>query len=326
MTSDNDNTSTSPVKGLLFALAGFAVFSLHDFLVKWVSKADYSVFQIIFFAMLFGYVPFSLARMADRRAISLRPNNTYLVLLRALLMTAALCCAFLGFSMAPMVQVYVLMFMTPLIISLLAIPILGEKIHLFRWATILMGLAGIMIVLQPSAENLQMGHLYGLIAAFCIAGSAIISRKIGHLENAATLILYPMITNILFSGSLLYFVYQPMPFSDLVVMFLVGVLALLGQLLILNGYRNAPAALAAPMQYSQVIWALFYGVVFFSEQIDEHILVGSLITILSGLLMIWRETRVSRIQPILRTRNIRAVSAAPVPNSENDINSDESKE
>ncbi len=306
------------MKGILFALAGFAVFSLHDFLVKWLSGSDYSVFQIIFFAMLFGYVPFSLARMYDARAISLRPKNPFLVLLRALLMTLALCCAFLGFSMAPMVQVYVLLFMTPLIISLLAIPVLGEKIHWFRWFSIILGLIGIGIVLRPSPENLQMGHFFGLMTAFSSAGAAVISRKIGQSEHAATLILVPMITNILFSGSMLFFVYRPMPIADLAVMFLIGVLALLGQLLLLNGYRNAPAALAAPMQYSQLVWALFYGVVFFGESVDQYILAGSAITILSGVLMVWRETRVSRIKPILRTRNIRMVSAAPVPSTESE--------
>lgn len=304
------------MKGILLALGGFAVFSMHDVVLKLL--ADYSVFQIVFFAMLFGYVPFSISRLLDRREITLRPVHPALVLLRSVLVTTSLCCAVMAFSLLPMVQVYVLIFMTPLIISVLAIPVLGEKIHLFRWLTILLGLIGIVIVLRPSAETLELGHLFALIAAFASAGAAIIARKIGHVEKAATLMLAPMIMNILVSGSLLYFVYQPMPLADLALMFLVGVMALAGHTLLLAAYCHAPASLVAPMQYSQLIWALIYGFAFFNEQIDRYTVLGSLVTILSGLLMVWRETQVSSVKPILRTRNMRMVSAAPVPHSEKD--------
>ncbi len=304
------------MKGILFALGGFAVFSLHDVVIKLL--ADYSVFQIVFFAMLFGYIPFSIARLFDRREIALRPVHPLLVLLRSVLVTTSLCCAVIAFSLLPMVQVYVLIFMTPLIISVLAIPVLGERIHLFRWTTILLGLVGIVIVLRPSPDTLQVGHLFALIAAFASAGAAIISRKIGHIENAATLMLAPMVMNILVSGSLLYFVYQPMPIRDLALMFLVGTMALAAHLFLLTAYRSAPASLVAPMQYSQLIWAIVYGYFFFGEQVDRFIVLGSFITMLSGLLMIWRETRVSTIKPILRTRNMRMVSAAPVLGSERD--------
>lgn len=309
-------TLQGPFKGLLFALGGFAVFSVHDVLVKVL--ADYSVFQTIFFAMLFGYVPFSLARLMDKRSIILRPVHPYLVVLRGLLSVGTLSLAFIGFSLLPMVEVYVLLFTTPLIISVLAIPILGEQIHKFRWMTIVLGLVGVLIVLRPTPESLELGHLCALLSAFCAGGASIISRKIGHLENAATLILIPMIMNILLAGFIMYFVYKPMPLGDLGLMFLIGVLALLGQLMLLYGYRNAPAALAAPMQYSQLLWAIFFGAVFFDETVDHWIILGAAITILSGLLMVWRETKVSKVQPILRTRNMRMVSAAMVPGSELD--------
>ena len=305
-----------PFKGMLFALGGFAVFSLHDVVVKLLS--DYSVFQIIFFAMLFGYVPFSLARLFDKRSIVLRPVHPYLVVLRGLLTVGSLSFAFLGFSLLPMVEVYVLLFTTPLIISVLAIPILGEKIQKFRWMTIVLGLVGVVIVLRPTPETLGFGHLCGLLAAFCGGGAAIISRKIGHLENAATLILIPMILNIILAGGILYFVYKPMPLTDLGMMFLIGVMALLGQLMLLYGYRSAPAALVAPMQYSQLLWAIFYGAIFFDDAVDRWIILGAAVTVLSGLLMVWRETKVSKVQPILRTRNMRMVSGAMVPGSELD--------
>lgn len=314
--TDTDVTATSVVKGPLLALAGFAVFSTHDALLKTLS--EYSVFQTIFFAMLFGYVPFSVARVIDRNPGSIKAINPKLVVLRSLLMVASLCCAFMAFSMLPMVEVYVLLFMTPLIISVLAIYFLGERVQLFRWFAIFLGLAGVIIVLRPSVDSLTIGHLFGLLAACGSAGAAIISRKVGSSENAATLILYPLLTSILLTGCVLPFVYKPMPLEALGIMFLIGVFGQIGQLLILFAYRSANAAFIAPMQYSQMIWAVIFGLLFFNEAIDRWVITGSIITILSGVLIVWREAMVSKIKPNLNSRNSRMVSAAPAPVRESD--------
>jgi len=307
---------SSALTGVLLALSGFAVFSAHDALVKVLS--DYSIFQIIFFAMLFGYVPFSLAMVSSERPQSLKPVNLTLVLLRSILTVGGLCFGFLSFSLLPMVETYVLLFCTPLIISILAIVFLGETIALIRWVAIILGLLGVIIVLRPSLDTIETGHLFGFCAAICGAGAAIISRKIGHMENAATLIIFPLIANILVTGSMLYFVYQPMPLNDLALMFLIGTLGLTGQLLVLLAYRSAPAGLIAPTQYSQVIWAILLGSLFFGESIDGFVILGSAITVASGLLILWRETHASSIKPNLSTRNTRMVMAALLKTRESD--------
>lgn len=310
------NATTSVATGPLLALAGFAVFSTHDALLK--SLSEYSVFQTIFFAMLFGYVPFSLAQVVNSNSGSLKAVNLKLVLLRSLLMVGSLCSAFLAFSMLPMVQVYVLIFMAPIIISILSIYFLGEKVHMFRWFAILLGLLGVIVVLRPSVETLTAGHLFGLIAAASSGGAAIIGRKVGSSENASTLILYPLLCSILVTGSVLPFVYKPMEIQDLSVMFLIGVFGQIGQLLVLLAYRSANAAFIAPMQYSQMIWAVIFGYLFFNESVDRWVIIGSLITISSGVLIVWREATASKIRPNLNTRNTRMVSAAPAPVSESD--------
>ena len=314
--TDSTNATNSVVKGPLLALAGFAVFSTHDALLK--SLSEYSVFQTIFFAMLFGYVPFSLARVVESNPGSIKAVNPKLVIFRSCLMVGSLCSAFLAFSMLPMVEVYVLIFMAPIIISVLAIYFLGEKVHMFRWFAILLGLLGVIIVLRPSMDTLTIGHLFGFLAACSSGGAAIIARKVGSSENAATLILYPILTSIIVTGCVLPFVYKPMPLEDLGVMFLIGVFGQIGQLLILFAYRSANAAFIAPMQYSQMIWAVIFGLFFFNESIDQWVVIGSLVTIFSGVLIVWREAIVSKIQPNLNSRNSRMVSAAPAPIRESD--------
>ena len=316
MTKSLGSSNSSAIKGFLFALSGFAIFSMHDALVKVLS--DYSIFQIIFFAMLFGYVPFSLARITSERPQSLKPKNLTLVLLRSIFTVGGLSFAFLSFSMLPMVETYVLLFCTPLIISVLAIIFLGETIALVRWFAIGLGLLGVIIVLRPTMESIELGHLFGICSAVCGSGVAIISRKIGHLENAATLIIFPLIANIIVTGSMLFFVYKPMPLNDLALMFLIGTFALTGQLLILLAYRSAPAGLIAPTQYSQIIWAIILGSLFFGENIDVFVILGSVITVASGVLILWRESHASSTKPNLNTRNSRMVMAALLKTKETD--------
>lgn len=307
MTNKNQDQNASIPLGLAFALFGFAIYSTHDAVVK--SLQGYHVFQIVFFAMLFSYVPFSIARIVENKAQALAPTNPVLLVVRAFLHVGALCFAFYAFSTLPMVETYVILFCTPLIISVLAIWFLGEQIALARWVAIAMGLVGVLIVLRPSIDTLQLGHFAALAAAFCSGANAIISRKIASSESMATMILFPLLATIIVSGSALYFVYKPMPLMDMAFMFLVGALGLLGQYCVLTGFRKAPAAYIAPMQYSQIVWAILFGYVFFNETIDRWVVTGSLITVLSGVAIIWRELTVSKVQANLNTRNGRVVGA-----------------
>jgi len=123
------------------------------------------------------------------------------------------------------------------------------------------------------------------------------------------MILFPLLATILVSGIALIFVYKPMSLHHLGMMFLVGGLGLMGQYCILSGFRLAPATYIAPMQYSQIVWAVIFGYVFFNESIDQWVVIGSLITIASGIGMIWRERQVSKVRANLNTRNGRVVSA-----------------
>jgi len=311
--------------GMLFALTGFGVFALHDALIKTLDS--YSVFQILFFAVLFSHVPFTFYLAADKQTRNLRPVHPGWVLLRAVFMVGSACFAFFAFSTLPLTQAYSLLFTMPLLITVLAIPLLGERVHLIRSLAIVLGLIGVLVVLRPGVQPLQWGHLAALAGAFCSAMSGVITRKIGAEERGATLILYPLIGNILFAGTLLYFVYQPMPFADLGKMAALGVLGMAGQYSIIRAYRAAPAALVAPFQYSQMVWAVIYGYFWFGNVPDRFVFMGAGLIVLAGLMIVWRESApgVSISRPFLRTRNSRAVSAPPVESSESSESSEAGK-
>lgn len=309
-------SSNTILRGAGYALVGFALFSLHDAVIK--SIGGLHVFQIVFFVVLFSFVPFAVFIIIDRNERSLRPRFPGMVALRCLFTLVGLSSAFYAFGHLPMTEVYSLLFSTPIIITLLAIPILGERIRLIRWVAIFLGLCGVLVVLRPGYTELSGGHLAALMAALGSACASIVTRKIGAEEHPLTLVVYPMLTNIVVTGIALIFVYLPMSGEQLLKLGVVGVLSVIAQMMLIRAYRTSEAQYVAPMQYSQMLWAILYGTLVFGEVADRYVIAGSLIIIASGLLFIWRELAVSVSRPVLKTRNLRFSGGPQAISSETD--------
>ena len=309
------STQNTTLRGLGYAFLGFAVFASHDALIK-VLGGTYSVMQIIFFATLFSFVPMAVTILTDRTTGNFLPHHPWLVLLRSALMVTSMVCAFYAFSVLPLAEVYSLLFSFPLIVTVLSIPILGEVVRAQRWAAVGVGLIGVLIVLRPGSTDITLGHLAALTAAFCSAFGSVLVRKIGNEERSAVLILYPMLLAILVMSLMQPAVYQPPSLLHLAMMALVGVFSVIAQHLIILAYRAAPAGVVAPSQYSQIIWATLFGIIFFGERPDGWVAVGASIIIASGVFVGWRESRSNTTSvntPVLRVRSPRSDTGASRP-------------
>ena len=297
---------TDTFKGFVAALLAFAFFSSHDAVIKALG-GTYPVFQIIFFSMLFAFVPVSMIILADKAIDNFQPHHPWLVLFRSVLAIVSMSCGFYAFTVLPLAEVYALLFAMPLIVTILSVPMLGETVRAQRWAAVVIGLIGVLIVLRPGMTQLTLGHFSALAAACSTALSSILTRKLGGEERSAVLILYPMILSMLAMSTTLPFVYVPVDLDHLGAMAAIGFMSVIAQLFMIGAYRAAPAAFVAPLQYSQILWATFFGALFFSETPDMYVAIGSLVIISSGMFVVWRESRenVSKRTPVLKTANPR---------------------
>ncbi|MCB1332592.1 MAG: DMT family transporter [Roseivivax sp.] len=298
------------LKGALFALTAFGIFATHDVVIKFLGGL-YSPFQIIFFSTLFSFPLVTFMLMRDETHGNLRPVHPWWTALRTVCATITAMSAFYAFSVLPLAQTYAILFASPLLITLLSIPVLGERVGVRRGAAVIVGLVGVMVVLRPGSVPLSPGHLAAMTAAVCSALASIIVRKIGSEERTVVLMLYPMAANFIVMGSLLAFNYHPMPIEHLGGIGIISLFGFVAGLLLIGAYRRAQAAIVAPMQYSQIIWATIYGTLIFGETIDLPTLIGAGIIILSGIYIVFRESSVgvSDNQPVLQTRS-RAYTAA----------------
>jgi drug/metabolite transporter (DMT)-like permease len=295
----------SNARGALLALLAFGVYSTHDAVVKTLG-ASYSPMQMVFFANLFGFPVVTVMMMRDRSEGNLRPRHPWWTLLRTVAALLSTTLAFYAFSVLPMAQTYALIFAAPLLITILAIPILGETVGWRRTAAVLVGLVGVLVVLRPGSTELTAGHAAALVAA-------VIVRKIGGEERSAVLLLYPMVANFVVMGCALPFVYQPMPAFDLGAVATMALLGFFGGLLHITAYRTGSAVVVAPMQYSQILWAVLYGALIFGETPTWSTGLGAAIIIVSGIYVVFREDRtdVATTRPVLRTQSRFVVGTLP---------------
>lgn len=312
--------TSSMLRGVGAALIGFALFAAHDALVK-VLGQTYSVFQILFFGMLFAFLPITLAILTDDAIGNFKPKFPALLVVRSILMIVAMASAFFAFSVLPLAEAYALLFAMPLIVTVLSVPLLGEVVRARRWAAVCVGFIGILIVLRPGAGAFSVGHLAALGAAAASATAGIVVRKIGRQERAAVLILYPMLMAIVAMGATLPVVYKPVALGDLALMAAVGILSAIAQLCIIIAFRAAPASTVAQVQYSQIVWATLFGALFFNEQPDLYVAIGAAIIISSGVFIVWREAQdnVSANSPVLRTPGARLDTVSPLKIQATDV-------
>lgn len=300
------------LRGAMFALAAFGVFSTHDVFIK-ILGGLYAPVQLVFFSVLLSFPLATLMLMRDSTPGTLIPKHPWWLALRTGATVLTGICAFYAFSVLPLAEVYAIIFASPLVITVLSIPVLGETVRLRRWVAVLCGLVGVLIVLNPTTTTLTLGHLAALCTAIGGATAAIVVRKIGSEERPVVMLIYPMVVNFIVMAALLPLVYEPMPIEHLGLLGVVALFAWVANRLVISAYQAGDAAVIAPMQYSQIIWASAYGMLFFDETPNMQTAIGTLIIIASGLYIVLRESRsdASENTPVLRSRSRAETGTSP---------------
>lgn len=294
------STST---KGILFGLLGFAAFSVHDVLIKHLGTT-YGTTQILFYSVLFAFPLFSFMLVGTSSSGSMRPRHPWWTAIRIVTIIANTLCVFYAFSVLPLTQTYSILFTIPLMITILAVPILGEKIGLYRGAAVLVGFLGVLVTIRPDPAELSWGHLAAVGGVITSALSSVIVRRVGKDESVLVLLLLPMLASFIVVGILLPLDYQPMPLRDLVAVAILSLFGFIGIHCLIVAYQTSPAAVIAPLQYSQIVWATLFGIYLFGETLERQTIVGTALVICSGIFIVIRESRsdTSGTTPVLRTR------------------------
>ena len=276
-------------RGIAVALVAYAAFSTADALLK-VTSGRFSVFQIAFFMAFFALLPIMATTIGRGGLSSVVPRNLKLVTLRGILTAICGMLAWSAFAMLPMAEVYALLFGAPMLVTAFSALLLGESVGWRRWSATIVGFIGVVIMIDPRFSGFGLGHLMAGLAAMAGALSFVILKKIGATEKSAAVlfsVLFWIMVACLPPAAAAWV--WPSP-AELGVMAVAGLLFGIGQAGLVFSTRDAPAVVVAPFQYSQMIWAVIFGILVFGDVPSLNLFIGLAIVVAAGLFIVYRET------------------------------------
>lgn len=191
---------------------------------------------------------------------------------------------FYGLAYIPLVTAVLLAYVAPVIIVLLARPLLGESVGLLRWLAVLLSFGGVLMVLEPDTATISPAAWAVLGSALCWALLSLSNRKLAGRESPAVLAFYTLPVSGLLAGLLTFGHWTPVATLDWTFFLTAGTAGGLVHLFAATAYRHAPAAAVAPFEYTALIWTAAAGYLFWNEVPDERIWLGGAAIITGGYL------------------------------------------
>ena len=228
-----------------------------------------------------------------------KANRPGLQVLRGLLIIASAVLFVLGLRFLPVAEATTTFYVAPVFVTALSILFLGESVGVRRWLATVAGLIGVVIVVRPGANAFNAAALYPLTSAAFWAGSLVVTRRMSALDRGSTTLFYSAIIGFAALSIVLPFVWVNPSWAQIGLGALIGLIATVGQGIIILAYRYGGASLLAPFSYAQIIWAAILGYLVFGERPGGWVLLGGSIIIASGVYTAHRE-RV-RLRQLART-------------------------
>ncbi|MDA8010074.1 MAG: DMT family transporter [Alphaproteobacteria bacterium] len=265
-------------------------FSLLDSTAKYLG-AQYAIAQIVFvrYATHLLFIAAFLAAAGKLRK-SAKSGNLRLQLIRSATLILTTIVFFWALRFLPLAEAIAVMLLTPIFTTLLAVPLLRERVGLYRAAGILIGLAGGLIVVRPGGEVFQPAGAAALFAAFTYALYQIQTRRLSAFDGPMTTTLYTSLVGTVAVLPVVPFVWSPFAGGDLIFAAALGVYAILSHGLLIFAFSLAPASLVTGFGYVNIFWATLLGWVFFRDFPDALTIAGVAVIILGGLFILWRES------------------------------------
>ena len=275
------------------ACLGYFLFVTQDAIVKYIAE-DYDIIQIIFVNSLFALIPIILYTQTLDGWKELKNANLKIHFFRTLTMVLAVFFAYTGFYLLPMVTMYSIVFLIPLLITIGSVLFLGEVVRWKRFTAIVIGFIGTLISINPFGAEINSYVFVALLCPIFASASYLIVRKYGYEESLFSFLIFGKIFMILFSGIFVFFVFKEMTFNDLVLNAISGISRGTAMIFVINAARHLPGAIFGSILYTQIFAGVFLGYVVFNEIPTINNYIGNLIIIAAGVYIVLREVKLKK--------------------------------
>jgi drug/metabolite transporter (DMT)-like permease len=282
--SNPDGHDHHALRGVICHATALLLFACLDAITKYLSK-QYPIPLIVWvrYVTQFALMTAILAPMLGQKL--LQTNRTGLVIIRSGCLVVLSWLAISAFSRLPLAEATSIQFIAPLLVALLAKPLLKERIGLVKAAAVVTGFAGVLLIVRPGGQLDSLGVGFALLSAIFYASYQLLSRVLGGNERPAAMLYYSALLGTVCFGLLLPWFWEgPSPSPMYYALFVgMGVLGGLGHFLFTVAFSYAPASLLAPVTYLQLVWAGLLGWLVFGQLPDQVTLIGMAIITVSGI-------------------------------------------
>jgi drug/metabolite transporter (DMT)-like permease len=280
--------------GIALTVIAILIFGLQDALAKMLVQT-YSPFQL---AMMryWAFAAFSLFLVARQAPLqqAFRSHWPMLQVLRGILLVADIWFFAAALVSVPLAELQAIILVYPLMVTLVAIPILGEKVGIFRFTMVTIGFVGALIIVRPGGLPLDWGVGSALLSATFYALYIALTRKVSAADSTATSMVYVGAVGLVMTTGVGIFFWQPMDLPSLGLMAMIMVTSTAAHGLMMAALARAPASTIQPFNYVALPWGILMSYTFFSHLIDPIALVGGAIIVGAGLVVMARERRLAR--------------------------------
>lgn len=274
-------------RGILWMLMAGFLFATQDLMAKYLSLS-YPTAQVLWARFI---VPVAILAIFFNRRLPgiMATRRRGLQLVRSALLCVMMGLLFSAYRFMPLADATAIMFIGPILVTALSLPLLGEPVGPRRWAAVAVGFAGALIIIRPGAGVMQAAAFLALGAAFVSSIHQIMIRLLSREDSALTTLIYTPLVGALASSLAIPFLWVAPDFEGWLLMALLGTLGVASQFGFIKAFEAAPVATVSPFMYFILIWAGVYGAAVFGDIPDAWTLLGAAVIVASGLYIFHRE-------------------------------------
>ncbi|CAN7602355.1 DMT family transporter [Ensifer sp. ENS07] len=288
-------------RGYLFAFLAICIFAGQDAITKYLGDRYPALFitMIRFWAFALFVFAFAASSSGGLRKTA-HTRHPWLQVVRGLLLVAEIVVIVISYVHAGLAMSQSIFQATPLIITILSIPLLGETVGWRRGAAILIGLIGVLVIINPVNVHFDLSLLLPLAASVLFALYSIATRAVSREDSAVTSLFYAGVVGAVAISLVGPFYWTEVVPSDWFALAALCVCGTLSHFFLIKAYGLLPAAEVQPVTYFQLVLNVIFAVMLFGETITHNMIVGALIVVGAGLFTIWREHQLARRSSVSR--------------------------
>jgi drug/metabolite transporter (DMT)-like permease len=293
-------------RGIAFALTAILIFATQDatgkFLVQTVSPFQTTMMRFWAFG---AFAVFLGLRRGSIRSVA-RTSHPVLQVLRGVLLVADIWMFVISLKTVQLPELQAITLIYPLIVTLAAVPLLGERVGVFRLSAVIVGFLGALVIVRPGGVPLDWGALSAIGSGTCYALYIVLTRKVSATDTATTSMFYVGVVGLVMSSAVGVFYWQPLNLPDALGVAYIMFTGVAAHGLMIVALGMAPASVLQPFNYTSLPWSIVFSVLLFGHLIDPVSLIGAAVIVGAGLVVMARE----------RIRKIPAAAEPALPGKE----------